>query len=122
MSGSDDDAIASISQLGFGGIYVVPNTSNRAARTATGELIANITACDGVQTVVSADSGTYYRVAGATDTATQHVNTSAQRRLQARGWRYVWLWSMGIVIAAYCLVALPRPGAKVMSDDEEDEA
>ena len=122
LSGSDDDAIAAISQLGFGGIYVVPNTSNRAARTATGELIANITACDGVQTVVSADSGTYYRVAGATDTATQHVNTSAQRRLQARGWRYVWLWSMGIVIAAYCLVALPRPGAKVMSDDEEDEA
>lgn len=122
LSGSDDDAIAAIGQLGFGGIYVVSNTSNNAARTATGNLIANITACDGVQTVVSADSGTYYRVAGATETATQHVDTSAQHRLQTRGWRYVWLWSMGVVIAAYCLVALPRPGAGMMSDDEEDEA
>ncbi|MFR0568296.1 glycosyltransferase family 2 protein [Bifidobacterium apri] len=122
LSGSDDDAIAAIGQLGFGGIYVVSNTSNNAARTATGNLIANITACDGVQTVVSADSGTYYRVAGATETTTQHVDTSAQHRLQTRGWRYVWLWSMGVVIAAYCLVALPRPGAGMMSDDEEDEA
>ncbi|MEJ5922312.1 glycosyltransferase family 2 protein [Bifidobacterium thermophilum] len=121
LSGSDDTAITAIGELGFGGIYVVSGTGDAAAKNATASLIANITACDGVQTVVSADSGTYYRISmNSGADATQHIDTAWQRRAQASIWRHVWLWCLVITIVGYCLVALPRPGSGLMRDDEEE--
>ena len=121
LSGSNDDAITTIGKLGFGGIFVVPDTSDAAAKNATSGLIANITACDGVQTVVSADSGTYYRVSMNTDSGTtQRITTTWQRRAQASVWRRLWLWCLAIIMVGYCLVALPRPGSGLMRDDEEE--
>ena len=61
----------------------------------------------GTQNVVSTDAGTYYRLT-IQDTAKQHIDRKGYRQAESSVWRQAWLWCMGIVLAAYCLVALPR--------------
>ena len=114
LANADSDAIADISGLGFGGIYVV-STDDAARQQAIDRLISNITASDGTQNVVSSASGTYWRLT-LTDADAQHVDVSAQQAQQQNSWRRAWLWSMGVVIALYCLVAVPR-SRRIIEED-----
>ena len=102
----DSDAVADLSELGFGGIYVVRSGEDKAQKEITDQLSSNISASDGTQNVVSTDAGTYYRLT-IQDTAKQHIDRKGYRQAESSVWRQAWL-CMGIVLAAYCLVALPR--------------
>lgn len=106
LANPDADAIAQINDLGFGGIYVSV-ASQGEDLDATTQLMSNITASDGTQSVVSNDEGTYYRltISGVNQ---QGIDTTRQKQMQSSRWRYAWLWCMGIVMCMYCLVALPR--------------
>lgn len=106
LANPDADAIAQLSDLGFGGIYV-SFTSNADDVDATTQLTSNITASNGTQSVVSSDEGTYYRLT-VSAVNKQGIDTSWQRQTQSSRWRYAWLWCTGIVMCMYCLVALPR--------------
>lgn len=106
LSNADSQAIASISDLGFGGIYVV-GAREENGRDAADRLTANVTASDGTQSVVSNDDGTYYRLTASGQGA--GVDDKGQRHWQASGWRRAWLALAGVIIALYCLVAAPRP-------------
>ena len=68
---------------------------------------ANITASDGVQSVVSNADGTYFRFT-LIDPLHQGIDTAHQREIQSSVWRRAWLWCMGVVIVLYCVVAWPR--------------
>ncbi len=105
LSGADSQAIAQISRLGFGGIFVA--SSGGDAATAGEQLQSNVTASEGTQSVVANDSGTYYRLT-INSADSQNIDTSWQRRTQSSQWRYAWLWCMGVIVTLYCLVALPR--------------
>lgn len=105
LADADSQAIADITSLGFGGMYVSTRTS--ASTRAAERLIANITASDGVQSVVSNDDGTYFRFT-LIDPLSQGVDESRQHNVQSSGWRVAWLWCMGLVIVLYCVVACPR--------------
>lgn len=107
LSNADSDAVADLSELGFGGIYVVRSGEDKAQKEITDQLSSNISASDGTQNVVSTDAGTYYRLT-IQDTAKQHIDRKGYRQAESSVWRQAWLWCMGIVLAAYCLVALPR--------------
>ncbi|WP_033494785.1 glycosyltransferase family 2 protein [Bifidobacterium biavatii] len=106
MAGSDADAIAAISRLGFGGVFVSSGNTDGADEAAQ-RLASNITASEGTQSVVAADNGTYYRLT-INSADSQNIDTSWQLRTQASRWRYMWLWIMGAIVAVYCLVALPH--------------
>ena len=101
MSNADSDAVADLSELGFGGIYVVRSGDDKAQKQIFDQLNSNISASDGTQNVVSTDAGTYYRL-------TLQDTAKGYRQAESSVWRQAWLWCMGVVIAAYCLVALPR--------------
>ena len=107
LSNADSGAVADLSELGFGGIYVVRSGEDKAQKEITDQLSSNISASDGTQNVVSTDAGTYYRLT-IQDTAKQHIDRKGYRQAESSVWRQAWLWCMGIVLAAYCLVALPR--------------
>lgn len=107
LANADSRAIEDIGKLGFGGIYVRVDSQDAASRESSEELVTNINASDGVQSVVSNDSGTYYRLT-AVGVGSQSIDTSWQRSIQSSAWRYVWLWSAGVIGVLYCLVALPR--------------
>ena len=107
LSNADSDAVADLSELGFGGIYVVRSGDDKAQKQIFDQLNSNISASDGTQNVVSTDAGTYYRLT-LQDTAKQHIDRKGYRQAESSVWRQSWLWCMGVVIAAYCLVALPR--------------
>ena len=107
LSNADADAIADLSALGFGGIYVVRADDNASQKESADQLSANIGASDGTQSVVSSEQGTYYRLT-IQDSAKQHVNGSGIRTATSSPWRFAWLWCMGVIIALYCLVAAPR--------------
>ncbi len=107
LSNADADAIADLSALGFGGIYVVRVDDNASQKESADQLSANIGASDGTQSVVSSEQGTYYRLT-IQDSAKQHVNGSGIRTATSSPWRFAWLWCMGVIIALYCLVAAPR--------------
>ena len=49
LANSDDDAIATLSDLGFGGIYVVTGASGDISARASEQLLANVTASQGTQ-------------------------------------------------------------------------
>ena len=104
LANADSDAIANLSRLGFGGIYVVRGQSSKGAFE---QLSSNIGASEGTQEVVGTNGGNYYRLT-IQDIAKQHVDQTGFHEAHASIWRYAWLWCMGLVIAAYCLVALPR--------------
>lgn len=107
LSNPDEQAIATISGLGFGGIYVVSDGESAATATPYEQLNANIAASDGTQALVSTDDGVYYRLT-LRSAESQNVDTSWQRRTQSSGWRVAWLACLSVVLALYCLVALPR--------------
>ncbi len=104
LANADSDAIANLSRLGFGGIYVVRGQSSKGAFE---QLSSNIGASEGTQEVVGTNGGNYYRLT-IQDIAKQHVDQTGFHEAHASIWRYAWLWCMGLVVAAYCLVALPR--------------
>lgn len=99
---ADSSAVASLSALGFGGIYLVKTNQGETA-----ELISHLVSSDGTESVVSNEQGTYIRFA-VDDTNTHGISLSGQTRAESSFWRKVWLWSMGIVGALYLLVAFPR--------------
>ncbi len=103
---SDSQAVADIASLGFGGIYVVSGDDDDSDE-AVSQLLANITASDGTQSVASDSSGTYFRLT-LVDTTTQGIDLSGKESVQSNSWRYAWLWCTGIIVALYCVVALPR--------------
>ena len=105
MANADAQAIADIASLGFGGIYV--STGSADSEEASDQLSANITASDGVQSVVSNADGTYFRFT-LIDPLHQGIDTAHQREIQSSVWRRAWLWCMGVVIVLYCVVAWPR--------------
>lgn len=107
LSNADADSITSLSELGFGGIYVVRADENEAQEEASDQLNSNISASDGTQSVVSTDEGTYYRLT-VQDASTQRIDDSGLNVATSSVWRHAWLWCMGIIVAAYCLVAFPR--------------
>lgn len=107
LANADSDAIAELAKLGFGGIYVVKQNGNKAQREASSQLNSNIGASDGTQNVVSSDDGTYYRLV-VQNLSKQHIDSSGFDKAAASPWRRAWLWCMGFVLAAYCLVAFPR--------------
>ena len=107
LSNADSDAVTDLSELGFGGIYVVRSGDDKAQKQISDQLSSNISASDGTQNVVSTDAGTYYRLT-IQDTAKQHIDRKGYRQAELSVWRHAWLWCMGVVIAAYCLVAFPR--------------
>lgn len=101
----DSDAIEQISALGIGGIFVVASDSED--RDAYDQLVSHLTASEGTQSLVSSETGTYYRLT-LNDSAAQNIDTSWQARTQSSPWRLAWLICLGLVSALYCLVALPR--------------
>ncbi|KAB8287493.1 hypothetical protein DSM100688_1580 [Bifidobacterium ramosum] len=112
LAGTDAQAIQDISRLGFGGLYVAADQSDAVSQ----RLISNITASDGTQSVVASAAGTYYRLT-ITSADSQNIDTSWQRRTQSSPWRYAWLWCAGVIIALYCLVALPHRTYRYLEEE-----
>ncbi|PJM79149.1 glycosyltransferase family 2 protein [Bifidobacterium scaligerum] len=106
LSNPNEQAIATISELGFGGIYVVPD-SRSADSSPYEQLKANIAATEGTQSLVSTDTGSYYRLT-LRSYSEQNVDTSWQQRAQQSAWRYAWLACLAVIVVLYCLVAVPR--------------
>lgn len=106
LSNGNDDAIEALTKLGFGGIYVSADKS-ASGKDATLRLISNINSSDGVQSVVNATAGTYYRLTKV-DGSKQGVSIKGQGTAQHSVWRKTWLWCMGLVMLVYVLVAIPR--------------
>ena len=98
LSNPDEEAIAAISALGFGGIYVVPETGDSSNDMPYEQLSANIAASNGTQSLVSTDSGSYYRLTLRSSTS-QQVDTSWQQRAQHSVWRHAWLICLGVITA-----------------------
>ncbi|MFR1606096.1 MAG: hypothetical protein ACLSUZ_07625, partial [Bifidobacterium pseudocatenulatum] len=82
LSNADSDAVADLSELGFGGIYVVRSGEDKAQKEITDQLSSNISASDGTQNVVSTDAGTYYRLT-IQDTAKQHIDRKGYRQAES---------------------------------------
>ncbi len=106
LSNSDAEAVQTLSDLGFGGIYVVADESESTVDSAYDDLVSHITASEGTQNVVSGSSGTYFRLT-LNDTTTQGVDVASETAMCSNGWRLAWLWCLGLIVAVYCLVALP---------------
>ena len=93
--------------LFFRGLRLIKQNGDKAQREASNQLNSNIGASDGTQNVVSLDNGTYYRLT-VQDLSKQHIDRSGLDKAGSSVWRRSWLWCMGVVLVAYCLVALPR--------------
>ncbi|WEV42512.1 glycosyltransferase family 2 protein [Bifidobacterium sp. ESL0682] len=106
LANGNDDAIDSITKLGFGGIYVSADKSV-TDKDATLRLISNINASSGVQSVVNSPSGTYYRLTKVEEDK-QGISVTGQSAAQHDAWRKVWLWCLAVVMLIYVLVAIPR--------------
>ncbi|WP_314685984.1 glycosyltransferase family 2 protein [uncultured Bifidobacterium sp.] len=102
----DDDAVARIAASGFGGIYVVTDDSSDSTSKASERLIANITASDGVQVVVSDDAGVYYRLSAAGGSSGM---AEGEKRALADPWRRAWLGALVVTGICFLLVAVPTP-------------
>ncbi|WP_082440333.1 glycosyltransferase family 2 protein [Bifidobacterium aesculapii] len=101
LSNSDDEAVARLVALGFGGVFVV------GGQSGSDQLATNITASDGTQAVVASADGTYYRLTAAEGRGVG-VDTTHERAMSHSPWRYAWLVSLGVMSLLYVLVALPR--------------
>ncbi len=110
MANADSKAVAAVTDLGFGGIYVPVDRSGAAGlgSTPNDDLVSNITASDGAQQVVANAQGTYFRLSSQSGEDTG-VDMTGVRRAEASTWRRVWLWALCLILLGYCLVALPRP-------------
>ncbi len=111
MANADSKAVAAVSGMGFGGIYVPADRSGAAGMGSTpnDDLVSNITASDGAQQVATNAQGTYFRLSSQSGRDVG-VNMAGAHRAAASTWRRIWLWTLGLVLLGYCLVALPRPG------------
>lgn len=107
LAGSDNDAVRQLSDLGFGGIYVVTDDGRDLSARAGEQLQANVTASQGTQEVVGNAQGTYYRLT-LDATTSQRIDTADQRRMETSPWRTAWLWCLSLVVALYVIVAIPR--------------
>lgn len=101
LSNSDSEALASLAKLGFCGVFVVHGGSGSE------QLATNLTASEGTQTVVSNESGTYYRLTAA-DCKGMTVKLSEQDAAKRNMWRITWLVVLTVVFLLYVLVAIPR--------------
>lgn len=110
LAAADDDAVASLDKLGVGGIYVVRDDQGDV--DATDQLMAHITASDGTQLVTGARQGSYYRIT-LREVNRQGIATGKQQRAQQEPGRSLWLWTSGVVVSLYCVVAVPRPRRSV---------
>ncbi|NMM99537.1 hypothetical protein G1C96_0114 [Bifidobacterium sp. DSM 109958] len=106
LSNGDSSAIQDLSDLGLGGIYVVADGEAMQADSPYDAIVANITASEGTQSVVSARTGTYFRIT-LRDVASQGIDMTGERSASASTWRGTWIWSLGVVVGLYCLVAVP---------------
>ena len=100
LSNTDNEAITSLVQLGFVGVFVVQGGS-------ADQLSTNVAACDGTQSVVTNATGTYYRL-NTSQSSDVAVNTERQRAAQSSVWRVTWLVALAAVCLLYVLVAFPR--------------
>jgi hypothetical protein len=106
MSHGDDEAVASIASMGFGGIYVVDDgTAN--GKEATRKLVANLNASGGAQSLATTSSGTYYQLSDSL-AAKRSVNLQGLREARDGIWRRVWVVSLAVIAMIYVLVAIPR--------------
>ena len=101
LSNSDSEALATLAKLGFCGVFVVHGGSGSE------QLATNLTASEGTQTVVSNESGTYYRLTAA-DGKGVTVKLSEQDAAKRNMWRITWLVVLTVVFLLYVLVAIPR--------------
>ncbi|MDF7663983.1 glycosyltransferase family 2 protein [Bifidobacterium sp. ESL0763] len=106
IANEDTHAVETITKLGFGGIYVVAGDTP-SDKAASHRLTGNINASDGAQSLVSAASGTYYRL-GVAGQNGHGVASAGWRQAATSGWRYVWMWGFALVLVIYVLVALPK--------------
>ncbi|NEG69314.1 glycosyltransferase family 2 protein [Bifidobacterium choloepi] len=123
LANADADAIQDLSDLGFGGIYVVAGNGDDISSKATDQLVANITSSTGTQSVVDNDDGVYYRLT-LSSYADQKIDVGWQMRTQSSPWRAAWLWCLVIVTALYIVVAIPRrhtPTAAIDGTSDEGE-
>lgn len=110
MANADSKAVAAVTDLGFGGIYVPVDRSEAAGlgSTPNDDLVSNITASDGAQQVAANAQGTYFRLSSRSGKDVG-VDMTGVRQAEASIWRRVWLWTLCLILLGYCLVALPRP-------------
>ena len=106
LSNSDAEAIRTLSDLGFGGVFVTPASGDVTADAAYDALVSNITASEGTQSVVSNASGTYFRLT-LVDASGQGIDLTGLEDARANVWRWAWLWGTGVIVALYILVAIP---------------
>ena len=100
LSNTDNEAVTSLVQLGFIGVFVVQGGS-------ADQLSTNVAACDNTQSVVTNTTGTYYRL-NASQGSDVAVNIERQRAAQSSVWRVTWLVVLAAVCLLYVLVAVPR--------------
>lgn len=105
LANSDNDAISELSDLGFGGIYILTDTDRDISGKASEQLQANVTASQGTQEVVSNTQGTYYRLT-IDNTPDQH--TSEQTLMRHSPWRTAWLTCLAVITVLYVITAIPR--------------
>lgn len=117
MGAADAQAIADISALGYGGIFVVRDNADAAASQAVEQLISNITASEGTQSVVSNTAGVYYRLT-LNDSASQRVDERGLDEQRRNPYRRAWLWCLGVVVLLYCIVAFPRSTRRIIEEDQ----
>ena len=86
---------------------MVPETGDSLNDMPYEQLSANIAASNGTQSLVSTDSGSYYRLT-LRSSASQQVDTSWQQRAQHSGLEARLADMLGVITALYCLVAMPR--------------
>ncbi|SCB72599.1 Glycosyltransferase, GT2 family [Bifidobacterium bohemicum] len=106
MSHGDDEAVASIANLGFGGIYVVDDGAANG-RDARRKLVGNLNASEGVQSLATTSGGTYYQLSQ-TIAAKRAVDLRGLNQAQSGLWRSAWVVMLAVVAVIYVLVAIPR--------------
>lgn len=104
---SHDDAIAALSDAGFGGIYVVYN----GADSAFSSFVSHASASNNTETVVNTNQGAYIRIS-IRASQEQGVNMKGFDAASTSVMRYVWLAAMVLVGLVYLILGLPRLGAR----------
>lgn len=100
---NDDAAITTLSDAGFGGMYVMYEGSE----TAFSSFVSHVAASNNTETVVNTDQGAYIRIS---------IKSSAQQGVDMSGYvsaassilRYMWVAALIIVSVIYLILGLPR--------------
>ena len=99
LSNADDEAVAELASMGFGGVFVL------ADGAGSDRLTTNVTASDGTQAVVAGTDGTYYRLTVASGVG---VDAAGHDAMASSPWRAAWLVVLAVATVLYALVAVPR--------------